>query len=75
MPRIAYLDGMASRRPPAAYNRVHERRRAVALACHFGEAKGLSIAQIAEHLGRSPTTVKAYFYDPSHANKRRAATR
>jgi hypothetical protein len=44
---------------------VVERRRAVALACHFREAQGLSIAQIAVRLGRSPATVKAYFYDPT----------
>jgi hypothetical protein len=48
---------------------VAERRRAVALARHYREAEGLSIAQIAERLGRSPATVKAYFYDPSDANK------
>lgn len=42
-----------------------ERRRAVALARHFREAEGLSIAQIAERLGRSPATIKAYFYDPT----------
>jgi DNA-binding CsgD family transcriptional regulator len=30
----------------------------------------LSSVQIAERLGRSPATVKAYFYDPSDANKR-----
>lgn len=54
----------------AAYDRVLERRRAVTLARHFREAEGLSIAQIAERLGRSPTTIKAYFYDPSDANKR-----
>jgi transcriptional regulator with XRE-family HTH domain len=40
---------------------VLERRRAVALARHFREAEGLSIAQIAHRLGRSPATVKAYF--------------
>jgi AraC-like DNA-binding protein len=46
-------------------DRVAERRRAVALAHHFREAEGLSIAQIADRLGRSPATVKAYFYDPT----------
>jgi hypothetical protein len=35
-------------------NRVVERRRAVALARHYREAEGLSIAQIADRLGRSP---------------------
>ena len=60
---------MASSRPSPAYDRVVERRRAVALAWHFREADGLSIAQIADRLGRSPATVKAYFYDPSDANK------
>ena len=51
---------MASRR----YDRVAERSRAVTLARHFREAEGLSIAQIATRLGRSPATIKAYFYDP-----------
>jgi DNA-binding NarL/FixJ family response regulator len=51
-------------------DRVVERRRAVALANHYREAEGLSIAQIAGRLGRSPATIKAYFYDPSYANKR-----
>jgi DNA-binding NarL/FixJ family response regulator len=48
-----------------ACDRVVERRRAVAVARHFREAEGLSIAQIAERLGRSPATIKAYSYDPS----------
>jgi hypothetical protein len=61
---------MDSDRPSPAYDRVVERRQAVALARHFREAEGLSIAQIAERLGRSPATVRAYFYDPSDANKR-----
>ena len=45
----------------AVADRVVECRRAVALACHYREAEGLSIAQIAERLGRSPATIKAYF--------------
>ena len=52
------------------YDPVVERRRAVALARHFREAEGLSIAQIADRLGRSSATVKACFYDPSYAFKR-----
>ena len=46
-------------------DRVAERRRAVQLARHYREAEGLSITQIAQRLGRSPATVKAYFYDPT----------
>ena len=53
----------------APIGRVAERRRAVALARHFRESEGLSIRQIADRLGRSPATIKAYFYDPSDANK------
>ena len=52
------------------YDRVVERRRAVALARHFRESEGLSIAQIAARLGRSPATVKAYFYEPTGENAR-----
>jgi predicted transcriptional regulator len=33
----------------------------------------MPIAQIAERLGRSPATVKAYFYDPSKHIKRSRA--
>src|SRR5437588_10254655 len=63
-----YLESMSSDRR-AAYDRVLERRRAVALARHFRDAEGLPIAQIADRLGRSPATIKAYFYDSSDANK------
>ena len=52
------------------YDRVVERRRAVALTRHFRESEGLSIAQIAVRLRRSPATVKAYFYDPSDDNQK-----
>src|SRR2546423_11305145 len=66
-------DGTVARMAPNAHapvaDRVVERRRAVALARHYREAEGLSIAQIAERLGRAPATVKGYFYDPTDANK------
>ena len=66
---------MASGRPSAAYDRVVERRRAVALARHFREAEGLSVAQIADRLDRSPATVKAYFYDPTGEKARAVKAR
>jgi AraC-like DNA-binding protein len=56
---------MSPHESAGAYDRVVERRRAVALARHFRDAERLSIAQIAKRLGRSPATVKAYFYDPT----------
>ena len=52
-----------------------ERRRAVALARHYREFEGLSIRQIAERLGRSPATVKAYFYDPTGGKARAVKAR
>jgi Homeodomain-like domain len=54
---------------------VIERRRAVALAHHFREAEGLSIKQIADRLGRSQATVKAYFYDPTGEKARAVKAR
>src|ERR1700733_8988322 len=66
---------MASDRSSPACDRVGERRRAVALACHFREAEGLSIAQIAGRLGRSPATIKAYFYDPTGEKARAVKAR
>jgi AraC-like DNA-binding protein len=59
----------------AVANRVVERRRAVALARHYREAEGLSIAQIADRLGRSPATIKAYFYDPTGEKARAVKAR
>src|SRR5205823_7753730 len=68
-----YLVGVTSCTP--VHDRVVERHRAVALAWHFRDAEGLSVAQIADRLGRSPATIKAYFYDPTgekaHAVKAR----
>lgn len=48
-----------------ALDRVQDRRRAVALARHYRDEDGLSIADIARRLGRAEATTKAYFYDPS----------
>jgi AraC-like DNA-binding protein len=57
------------------YDRVVERRRAVALARHYRDVEGLSVAQIARCLGRSPATVKAYFYDPTGEKARAVKAR
>jgi predicted transcriptional regulator len=47
-----------------ALDRVHGRRRAAALARHYRDEEGLSVAEIARRLGRAQATVKAYLYDP-----------
>ena len=57
--------GVGSNISSGRYDRVVERRRAVALARHYREVEGLSLAEIARRLGRTPAPVKAYFYDPS----------
>jgi AraC-like DNA-binding protein len=59
----------------AIANRVIERRRAVALARHYREFEGLSIMQIADRLGRSPATIKAYFYEPTGEKARAVKAR
>jgi AcrR family transcriptional regulator len=56
-------------------DRAQERRRAVALAFHYREAEELSIAEIARRLGRSPATVKGYFYDPTGEKARAVKAR
>ena len=66
-----YLEGIAFEQP-GGYNRVS---RGVALARHLREAEGLSIAQIAERLGRSPAAVKAHFYDPTGEKARAVKAR
>jgi AraC-like DNA-binding protein len=59
----------------AGTGRVLERRRAVALARHYRKFEGLSIAQIADRLGRSSATIKAYFYDPTGEKARAVKAR
>ena len=49
---------------------MRERRKAAALARHYRDEEGFSIAEIARRLGRAEATVKAYLYDPSYAHKR-----
>jgi hypothetical protein len=61
--------------PRTELDRVTERRRAVALAQHYRHEEGLSIAQIAYRLGRSPATIKAYFYDPTGEKARAVKAR
>jgi DNA-directed RNA polymerase specialized sigma24 family protein len=42
-----------------ARDRVQERQRAAALALHYRDSEGLSLAEIAKRLGRAESTVKA----------------
>ena len=56
-------------------DRVVERRRAVALARHYRDFEGLSNAEIAARLGRSPATVKTYFCDPTGEKARAVKAR
>ena len=55
-------------------DRVQEHRRAAALARHYRDEEGLSIAEIAGRLGRAEATVKASLYDPT-GEKSRAVKR
>ena len=56
-------------------DRVQERRRAAALARHYRDEEGLSIAEIAHRLSRAQATVKAYLYDPSGEKARAVKAR
>ena len=66
---------MTGKASTAGMSRVLERQRAVALARHYREFEGLSIRQIADRLGRSPATIKAYFYDPTGEKARAVKAR
>lgn len=48
-----------------------DRERAIALARHLRDNERLTIAQIAERLGRAPSTVAGYFADPDGDRARR----
>ena len=74
-PRDDTVAGMTPSASTPLGDRVVERPRAVALARHYREAEGLSIAQIASRLGRSPATIKAYFYDPAGEKARAVKAR
>jgi AraC-like DNA-binding protein len=66
---------VAGKASTAGAGRALERRRAVPLARHYRDFEGLSIRQIADRLGRSPATVKAYFYDPTGEKARAVKAR
>jgi len=57
-----------------APDRVSERRRATQLARHYRDVERLTIADIAQRLGRTQATVKAYLHDPT-GEKARAVKR
>ena len=48
-----------------------ERERAVALARHLRDSEHRTIAQIAQRLGRAPSTVAGYLVDPAGERARR----
>ena len=69
------MESMLSATIPAALTVYSDVVSAVALAHHLRAAEGLSNGKIAERLGRSPGTVKAYFYDPTREKARAVKAR
>jgi hypothetical protein len=64
---------MTANAPTTVGDRVVERRSAVALARHYRDVEGLSIAPIAERLSRSPATGRMpslYDWSRTHARRR-----
>lgn len=55
---------------PVKSRRSEQRLRAARLARHYREQERLSIAQIAQRLGRSPATIRGYMYDPDGSRAR-----
>src|ERR1017187_8067404 len=66
---------MALNGSTAVADRAAHRRRAAPPPRHYREFEGLSIRQIADRLGRSPATIKAYFYDPTGEKARAVKAR
>jgi predicted transcriptional regulator len=58
-----------------AGDRVRERRKAAALARHYRDEEGRSIAEIARQPGRAEATVKAYLYDRPARRRGRSKAR
>jgi AcrR family transcriptional regulator len=69
------VTSVAGNASSAGADRVAERHRAVAMARHYRDFEGLSIRGIADRLGRSPATVKSYFYDPTGEKARAVKAR
>ena len=70
--RSASRAGAVRRSPSVRLSpRAQERARAVALTHHYRDHQRLTIAEIAERLGRSPATVRGYLYDADGSKGRR----
>lgn len=60
---------------PRALRRVSERKQAARLARHYRDTEHLSLAQIAQLLGRSRATIREYLYDPDGSKARQVKER